>query len=297
MATLPQFPMTKQGVVGWRRNCALVADALSHEPGMDPTRLAKGLTLAQADRVTLLHPHGATEDGEDYATVQSGKALYTISDSGQCVCKDFTSQFNVPCKHVLALQIHEGALTAALELPGSQGEEPAAETPGASPIAPALVRTVDNPAGANFKARVGNMELWYTWHGETDEEVMRRMRESLPVLQELVMACEERQKERETVAREAARLARAADAEVSAALVIDPRVQEMVATAVTRALQGKSLPASTRNGTRPPLDGNDTDPSWCEHHSVSMDYHPANDRGPAWYSHRLGTGGYCKGSN
>lgn len=59
------------------------------------------------------------------------------------------------------------------------------------PLFPQPTLQIENPAGANFKAHVGNNELWYTWHGATDAEVVGRMRETLPLLQEIVEACEQ----------------------------------------------------------------------------------------------------------
>lgn len=283
MATIAHPATTiQENPLHWQRTCALIADTLSEDARNEPGRLAKGLVLAQTHRVQLIHPDDAAEE-DDYASVQSGKVTYTLSSQGQCECQDFKKREGEPCKHLLALQIYEGALAQPAPLVVN-------ESPPAPVVAPAsIVRTIDNPAGANFKARIGNMELWYMWHGATDAEIMQRMRESLPMLQDLVQACEARQKEREAE--------QAAARAPQAPLTIDPAVQHAIAEAVKQALAVHSLPKSTRNGQRPPIGGNDTDASWCERHNVSMDHHPANDRGPAWYSHRLASGGYCKGDN
>ena len=52
-------------------------------------------------------------------------------------------------------------------------------------------------------------------------------------------------------------------------------------------------------GSRPPHQQleptNDTDPSWCPKHQVTMRWHEGNARGPGWFSHQLADGSYCKG--
>ena len=73
-------------LVAWQRACVQATEALRPQP--DPERLAKALTLAQDGHVVLV------DDGS--ATVQGGL----------CDCPDAQKR-GLPCKHDLAVQIHQ----------------------------------------------------------------------------------------------------------------------------------------------------------------------------------------------
>ena len=175
-------------LVAWQRACVQAAEALRPQP--NPERLAKALALAQDGHVVL------EDDGS--ATVQgSGSQPYTLRD-GRCNCPD-AQQRGLPCKHALAMQIHQQA--AALLLP-STAPTPAEESPArlqpmpkarqARPRGAAAWDVHEAPTSCYMEFQVGKLKLGYTMRGTTDEEVMTRIREQLPLLQDILAACEER---------------------------------------------------------------------------------------------------------
>src|SRR5712691_4649563 len=86
-------------LVAWQQACVQAAEALRPQP--DPERLAKALALAQDGNVVL------EDDGS--ATVQgSGPAPYTVRGE-LCDCPDAQKRGR-PCKHALAVQIHQQAM-------------------------------------------------------------------------------------------------------------------------------------------------------------------------------------------
>lgn len=297
----------------WDRMCYDVATAQfgDHEGG----RLARGLALAQQGAVTL--GVGTIGDTAIVAEVRSGKTVYEISHDLTCPCKDFNPALARACKHLLAYFItrevvrrlsppgeavdpycileseHVEGLTLDLDEDGpelageaqAEGENPpengaAAEflpadtepaPEGTAPVAEFLPAapvavSIENPAGYNLKARVGNIEHWYTLHEVSDDKLIARLKVVVPAFYEIVRLCEEQEKAKR----------------------LEPPAAPIQG--------GGQFVASAKNGT-PPMGGNDTDRSWCPHHAIHMDWHPENDRGPGWYSHRLGTGGYCRGGN
>src|SRR5262249_58412946 len=72
-----------------------------------------------------------------------------------------------------------------------------------------------------------------------------------------------------------------------------------MAGAVQAAMQAQAEAGANGSRTPPTSPGgeptNDTDPSWCARHTVTMTWHDGNARGPGWFSHRLADGSYCKG--
>jgi hypothetical protein len=228
-----------------------------------PERMRKALELVRANAVTL-HADGS-------ASVQSGKQTYTLAP--ECPCADAKHRTEL-CKHTLAVELHRRAL-ALLQGPAAEPAPASSPTPTApSPSQPAAaaalppaVPTVPSapashawdvheaPASACFKFRVGNMELIYTLRGIDDAELQRRIAVTLPTLQEVIEACEERAAQR-AAAREAAPAAQAQQA------------------------HGQAQSAPTPEG-------------WCALHQVPMELR-TNERG-SWWSHRLADGSYCKG--
>src|ERR1700675_4773230 len=86
-------------LVAWQQACVQAAAALQPPPA--PERLAKALALARDGAV------GLKDDGS--ATLQSsGPQPYAVHGA-LCDCPD-TQYHGAPCKHVLAVQIHQQAL-------------------------------------------------------------------------------------------------------------------------------------------------------------------------------------------
>ena len=215
-------------------------------------------------------------------------------------------------KHALAVELHRRALTIfhgtatepppALAAPSaSPAAVAAALPPAALPSAPASQAwdVHEAPASACFKFRVGNMELLYTLRGIADTELQQRMTATLPTLQDIIEACEERAAQR-AAAREAAQAAQAPPAP-PAPPVPQPTsapadLQTLVQQAVQQALAAANGPATPpppappSNGTAQPAP---TPEGWCALHQVPMELR-SNERG-SWWSHRLADGSYCKG--
>jgi hypothetical protein len=149
-------------LVAWQRACTQAAEAL--RPQHESERLAKALALAQDGHVVL------EDDGS--ATVQgSGTQPYTVQ-GGVCDCPDATKR-GLPCKHALAVQIHQQAV--ALLMPRTSTTPQQAATPQPpQPKRPARARgsaawdVHEAPASACFKFRVGTMELMYVRPVQTE---------------------------------------------------------------------------------------------------------------------------------
>jgi SWIM zinc finger len=174
----------------WQQACVQAAQQLTAErgryAGTDTDRLAHGLDLPQRG----------------------------------CPCLDF-QQRQVPCTHLLAAEIHTGALglctasaplippdatprvpnTSGQEAPGATASGPArarrtrtVRTPrGQTPAltgSPASWPTSEAPASMNVKLKVGNMEIMYTARDTNDQDLQDRMTRLLPWLTEVMAACE-----------------------------------------------------------------------------------------------------------
>ena len=86
-------------LIAWQRACVQAAEAL--RPQHESERLSKALALAQDGAVVL------EDDGS--ATVQgSGAQPYTVHGT-LCDCPDAQKRGR-PCKHALAVQIHQQAM-------------------------------------------------------------------------------------------------------------------------------------------------------------------------------------------
>jgi hypothetical protein len=234
------------------------------------------------------------DDGS--ATVQgSGPQPYTLR-AGLCNCPDAQKR-GLPCKHALAVQIHQQAVALLLpstSTPPQQAAPPQAPQPKrqARARSSAVWDVHEAPASACFKFRVGNMELMYTLRGIDDDELQRRITATLPTLQEVIEACEER-----AAQRAAAREAQAAQAQQApAAAVPQADLQALLQQAVQQALAAANGQA-TPPPQAPPATGQaqhaPTPEGWCALHQVQMELR-SNERG-SWWSHRLADGSYCKG--
>src|SRR6266566_3262836 len=210
------------------------------------------------------------------------------------------------CKHLLATEIHTGALGLAgrAEEPlNSPATEPAITT-SVPPAAPTTASwpISEAPASLNIKLKIGNMELMFTMRDVDDLKLQRRATMSLPWLQDILHGCEAnlaaRQQEAEH-SRQQAEEERQAQAR---------SLDEQITAAVAAAIQAQ---AASNNGSSPqrrtaaaahqPPDADglasahDHDPGWCSTHQVTMRWHEGNARGPGWFSHQLADGSYCKG--
>ena len=281
----------------WQQACVQAANNLTALPNgryvsVRMERMRQGLELAQRGAVTL------PEDGEELsAVVRSGSNLYQIDMRLlTCTCADYQKHLQA-CKHLLAAEIHTGALGLA-----GRAEEPltpsAAEPAIPTDLPPAAPCTAtwpisEAPASLNIKLRVGNMELMYTMRDVDDLKLQRRATMSLPWLQEILHGCEANLAARQ---QEAERSRQQAEEERQAQA---RSLDEQIAAAVAAAMKAQTTGSTTGNGARKPPappalePTNDTDPSWCPIHRCRMEQR-TNERG-SWYSHRLNSGAYCKG--
>ena len=290
----------------WQQACVQAANTLTALPNgryvtVRMERMRQGLELAQRGAVTL------PDDGEDLrAVVRSGHNVYQVDTRLRtCPCADYQKHLQA-CKHVLATEIHTGALglagraeepltSPALEPALTTSLPPAAPTTASWPISEA-------PASLNIKLKIGHMELMYTMRDVDDLKLQRRATMSLPWLQEILHGCEAHLAARQ---QEAERTLKQAEEERQAQA---RSLDEQIAAAVQAAMQAQT---SRNNGHNPqqrpaaappqPPDAeglasaHDHDPSWCATHQVMMRWHDGNARGPGWFSHQLADGSYCKG--
>jgi hypothetical protein len=267
-----------------------------------PERMRKALEFVHANAVTL--------QADGTASVQSGKQTYTLAPD--CPCADAKHRAEL-CKHALAVELHRRALAV---LPGPAAEpapapSPAPEAPSPSqpaaaaalplaalPTAPSAAASNawdvhEAPASACFKFRVGTMELMYTLRGIDDAELQRRITATLPTLQEVIEACEERAAPR-AAAREAAQAQQAPAAAVPQAdlqALLQQAVQQALAAANGQA--PSTPPPAAPNGPAP----DDQQTGFCSLHQAAMTEHTDPASGDTWYSHYCDeTQRYCKGS-
>ena len=290
------FPIvTAPDQIAWQRACAMAAEELGSLNSYDVPRLAKALVLTQGQAVQLVSQEDTNNEDAIYAVVQSGKTLYEIHSESNCTCHDHAKAGNI-CKHMMALDIYEHAIENFPEVRERLLEEPGIIVmPPAVPLA-SVHQHVENPAGANFKAKVGNIELWYTWHGSSDEEIMGRMRAILPELQAMVEACDARLQERIAQEREAAAIA-AREQEVQKARTDLPLLLAQAVADAMKAQQNHGRVAAT--DTTPALTPGKRQINYCSLHHMEMT-EKTNAQG-SWWSHPLdevGANGktmYCRG--
>src|SRR4029453_11575913 len=147
----------------WQQACMQAANTLTALPNgryvnVRMERMRQGLELAQRGAVSL------PDDGEDLsAIVRSGNNMYQVDTRLlTCPCADYQKHLQA-CKHVLAAEIHTGALGLA-----GRAEEPLnppAPAPALNTCLPLAAPTTANwpiseaPASLNIKLKVGNMEF------------------------------------------------------------------------------------------------------------------------------------------
>ncbi len=219
-----------------------------------PERMRKALELVRANAVTL-HADGS-------ASVQSGKQTYTLAPD--CPCADAKHRTEL-CKHTLAVELHRRALAVIDGTAPAQAAPSASQAAAAAAPPPAALSTAPSapasqawdvheaPASACFKFRVGNMELLYTLRGIDDTELQQRMTATLPTLQEIMEACEERAAQRvaERAAAQAAQAQQAPQAPADLQALLQQAVQQALAAANGQA-PGTPPPAPPSNGTAIP---------------------------------------------
>jgi hypothetical protein len=243
--------------------------------------------------------------------VKSGSRAYQIN--GECTCEDARRRTTF-CKHYLAVRIHRRATAllqgTAHDLPPEAPAVPPAALPPSAPSSAAW-DVHEAPASTCFKFRVGTMELMHTMRGVDDTEILARIKDTLPLLQDIIDACEDRYATR-LAAREAAKAAPAAPAPAPQAQPptgAPADLQALIQQAVQQALTAQapsSAPAAGATGQPPgaqppapptPPQPADTPEGYCTMHQVQM-YRNSNERG-SWYSHLAtdddGQEYFCKG--
>ena len=178
----------------WQQACVQAANTLTALPNgryvtVRMERMRQGLELAQRGAVTL------PEDGEQLsAVVRSGHNVYQVDTRLlTCTCADYQKHLQA-CKHLLATEIHTGALGLA-----GRAEEPlnppAPEPALTTSLPPAAPTTAswpisEAPASLNIKLKIGNMGLMLTMRDVDDLKLQRRATMSLPWLQAILHGCE-----------------------------------------------------------------------------------------------------------
>jgi hypothetical protein len=263
-------------------------------------RMRQGLELAQRGAVTL------PEDGDDLsAVVRSGHNVYQVDTHLlTCPCADYQKHLQA-CKHLLAVEIHLGALglTAPMPEPSAAADTAAVEEVVTTTAVPSTASwpISEAPASLNIKLKVGNMELMLTMRDVDDLKLQRRATMSLPWLQAILHGCEanlaarqqEAERTRQQAEEERQAQARSLDEQIAAA------VQAAMKAQASRN-NGQSPQQRTAAAPHPPeveglASAPEHDPSWCPKHQVTMRWHDGNARGPGWFSHQLADGSYCKG--
>ena len=279
-------------VQAWRQACAQVAAPLYGETPADERR-AHALTLAQDGHVTL------ADDGS--ATVASRGRSYTVTPDGACPCQDAQYRGG-PCTHALAVQICTvvaggGRPPRAPRAPVPTAYEAAPE--GGWPPTPHTAARWDvheAPASACVKFRVGTMEMTYTFRGQTDAEVLPRLRATLPEVQTLLDACEARAEERR-LSREAARVAAAAPAPPAPSGPADMTALLQAALEQQHAQVQERMAGQGHTNGHANGQPDDQASGVCSLHQVPMELHTDPESGDTWRSHQCAdTGRFCKGA-
>ena len=194
--------LRRRGHLRWQQACVQAANTLTPLP----TGHLSTCVWSACARAWNWRREGAVslpEDGQDLgAVVRSGSNLYQIDTRLLiCTCADYQKHLQA-CKHLLATEVHLGALglvaPATPEPPATAAEEePAAavSAPGGAsepPVAPTTANwpTSEAPASLNIKLKVRNLELMYTMRDVDDLKLQRRATMSLPWLQDILHGCE-----------------------------------------------------------------------------------------------------------
>src|SRR5437016_10869257 len=134
----------------WQQACVQAANTLTALPNgryinVRMERMRQGLELAQRGAVTL------PEDGQDLsAVVRSGSNLYQVDTRLlTCPCADYQKHLQA-CKHLLAAEVHLGALglAASVPAPAAAADTTAVAEVGQTTAVPASAAAV--PSTANW---------------------------------------------------------------------------------------------------------------------------------------------------
>ena len=290
----PPAPLSPAGP-RWPQAVAQVEEQLRAKLRVEilPERLRKALDLVRADAVTL--------QADGTASVQSGKQTYTLAP--ECPCADAKHRTEL-CKHTLAVELHRRALAlldGTAPAPAAPSTSPpaaaAAPPPAALPSAPSAPASHawdvhEAPASACFKFRVGSMELLYTLRGVDDAELQRRITATLPTLQDIMEACEERAAQR-AAAREAAPAAQAQPAPPAPPAPQPTSAPADLQTLLQQAVQQALAAANGAAPSTPAPDDQQT--GFCSLHQVQMTLR--GESPDTWHSHWLeDEQRYCKGT-
>jgi len=168
----------------WQQTCGQAANTLTALPNgryvnVRMERMRQGLELAQRGAVTL------PEDGEQFsAVVRSGNNVYQVDTRLlTCPCADYQKHVQA-CKHLLAAEIHLGALgllppepapapepdAHALARAAFEAQERALLTAPPPAAAPSTASwpISEAPASLNIKLKIGNMEFMLTMRDVDD---------------------------------------------------------------------------------------------------------------------------------
>src|SRR5882762_4650407 len=229
----------------WQQACVQAANNLTALPNgryvsIRMERMRQGLELAQRGAVTL------PEDGEELsAVVCSGNNVYQVDTRLlTCTCADYQKHLQA-CKHLLAVEIHLGALgLLPPDAPEPAAAEEAAQDTALTAPAPSTATwpISEAPASLNIKLKIGNMELMMTMRDVDDLKLQRRATMSLPWLQEILHGCEANLAARQ---QEAERRRQQAEEERQAQA---RSLDEQIAAAVAAAMQAQT---SRNNGQNP----------------------------------------------
>ncbi len=271
--------------IAWQQACTQAADAL--RPQHDRERLAKALALAHEGAVTL--------DDDDAALVTSHGTRYRIDADGPCLCPDMHNR-GVPCKHLLAVQIHRQA-TAALASSTRVAPPPGTAEADRRPSADRW-DVHEAPASACLRLRVGELEILYTMRDVTDAELTSRVQYLVPWVQDLVEQARERQAHLAAL-RQQREAASAGQTAVPQPPPSTPpaALQALIQQAVQQALAAQQSPShghASANGHAPEDERPAVADDWCDLHQVTMERR-SNARG-SWWSHWIASEKrYCKG--
>jgi hypothetical protein len=275
------FGHSDDTLVAWQQACAHAAEVLRPQP--DPERLAKALALAQHGAVAL--------EDTGAALVTSGVTRYHVDADGTCPCQDAQHR-GAPCKHALAVQIHQQAIAALA--PSARVAAPPATTPPAPEDTrqerlPSADRWDVNeaPASCCLRLRIGDLELMYTMRDISDAELTGRVQHLVPWAQDVLDQARERQAHLDTLRqqREAAPAAPAVPQPPPP--TIPPAstpsdLQALLQQAVQQALAAQASANGTASSGPAP---DDQQTGFCSIHQVPM-AQKQNARG-TFYGHWL----------
>ena len=249
--------------------------------------------------------HVVLED-DGSATVQgSGPQPYTVQ-GGLCDCPDAQKRGR-PCKHALAVQIHQHA--AALLLPSASAAQPA--EPPSQPLQPtpqpkrqvrprssAAWDVHEAPLSTCLKLRLGPCEWTHTVRASDETELRARFSAFKTLVHEMAAELNELALHLEAshvTLREALERKRA-EAQAARATSPTPDAQQQAIVqavqATLAAQQAATNGAAPSTGTAP----DDQQTGFCSLHQAEMTQHMDPASGDTWYSHYLEDAQrYCKG--